>query len=261
MAYAAGISDLGASITTSQAYAAAMARPLQGRFIKDIVKDIAASHRKEIRAAISEGFVLGENNSAIMKRIRGTAAAKGSDGLLYKRNGALERLVIRNSLTHIAAVAQMDALKQLGVDEYYLSPVFDGRTSKICASLNSGGVKYYKVGKGLLPPLHPGGCRTVALPKSKGSIDKPFIADTRPLSKIPKEDRAGVIGKTNATSFEGFLKRQDSGFQREWLGESRYKLWKEGVPLSGFADPRKGRAYNLAEIQLKNKAAFTAAGL
>ncbi len=263
VAYASGVDDIGTKISTSQAYAAAMARPMQGRFIRDYVRDLSSNHKKEIRAAITEGYVLGENLQTIMSRIKGTTAAKRSDGLLYKRNGMIERLIVRNSLTHISAVAQMEAFKQLEVNEYYLSPVFDGRTSKICASLNSSGLKYYKVGSGLLPPLHPGGCRTIALPKQMGksSIEKPFIADTRPLSKIPKADRADVIGKTKATSFEGFLKRQDAGFQREWLGAARYKLWKEGIPLSGFADPRKGLVYNLAELEDKNKAAFTAAGL
>lgn len=261
LSFAAGVDDLGVKLSVNQVYAAAMSRPMNGRHIRDMIKDLSSGHRKEIFAAINEGFILGESTDRIMSRIRGTTTAKRKDGLLYKRNGKIERLIVRSSLAHISSVATMNAFEQIGVEEYYLSPVFDGRTSDICRSLNASGLTYYKVGQGILPPLHPGGCRTVALARTKSSgtySRKPFVKDDRPVGKIPKDQREGKIGITNAPSFDAWLRRQPKSLQREWLGEKRFKLFNNGVKLDKFADPVKGKAYNLAEIELRNKEAFQA---
>lgn len=257
LAFAMGVEDLGTKISTNQVYAAAMARPMNGKHIRDHVKDLATAHRKEIFGAINIGFVNGESLSAIMSSIRGTAAAKRADGLLYKRNGKIENLIVRSSLAHISSVATVESFKQLEVKEYYLSPVFDGRTSHICRSLNAEGITYYKVGKGILPPLHPGGCRTTVLARTESAeaIRKPFVRDDRPVSKIPESERGEKIGTTNAPSFDAWLRRQPKSTQREWLGETRYKLFNNGVKLNKFADPKKG-AYNLAEIERMNSEAF-----
>jgi len=259
IAIASGVADLGVKLTTSQVYAAAMSRPMNGRHIRDHIRDRSTAHRKLISSAINEGYVLGESTDKIMQRIRGTVAAKRKDGILYKRNGNIERLVVRSALNHISNTATIEAFKQIGVEEYYLSPVFDGRTSDICRGLNASGITYYKVGQGLLPPLHPGGCRTVALARTKSSgktSRKPFVSDTRPVGKIPKDELKGKIGITNAPSFDAWLRRQPIATQKEWLGPTRYKLFKDGVKLDRFADPRKGKAYNLAEIEQRNAEAF-----
>lgn len=263
IAIAMGAEALGSSVSVNQVYAAAMSRPMLGRHIRDHVRDLSLFHRKEIMAAITEGYVLGESTTRIMTRIRGTAEAKRSDGLFYKRNGALERLVVRNSISHISGVASMESYKELGLKEYYLSPVFDGRTSPICRAWNSGGIQYFEVGKGPLPPFHPGGCRTIPLPRVKGdrTAPKPFVNDTRPVKDIPKDERDDKIGVTNAKTFEAHLKRQSAALQKEWLGPTRYKLWKAGMPLGKFADPRKGIVYNLDQLRAKNAEIFQAAGI
>ena len=259
LALASGVSDLGVKLTTSQAYAAAMSRPMNGRHIRDHIRDRSTAHRKLISSAINEGYILGESTEKIMRRIRGTVELKGKDGLLVKRNGSIERLVVRSALNHISNTATIEAFKQIGVDEYFLSPVFDGRTSDICKGLNASGITYYKVGQGILPPLHAGGCRTIALARTKSSgktSRKPFVRDTRPVSKIPKDERKSKIGITNAPSFDAWLRRQPIATQKEWLGPTRYKLFKGGVKLDKFADPVKGKAFNLAEIESRNKADF-----
>ena len=261
LAFASGVDDLGVKLSLSQVYAAAMSRPMNGRHIRDHIRDRSETHRKLISTAITEGYSLGETTDAIMTRIRGTVQAKRQDGLLYKRNGNIERLVVRSALNHISNSATIEAYKQIGVDEYYLSPVFDGRTSPICRGLNASGITYYKVGQGLVPPLHPGGCRTVILARTKSSgtsSRKPFVRDTRPVSKIPTSERGELIGTTSAPSFDAWLRRQPKATQREWLGETRYKLFNDGVKLDKFADPRRGKAYNLAEIEQRNKEAFQA---
>lgn len=260
---AMGLDTLGVSISASQAYSAAMARPMLGRHIKDHIKGVSATHSSIIESAIREGFVLGESTSRIMQRIRGSVDLKHKDGIFFKRNGSIERLIVRNALGHISAVASAESMKAAGIEEYYLSPVFDGRTSDICRTWNSGGIEYFKVGKGPLPPFHPGGCRTVALPKIRGNanVEKPFINDSRPLSKIPKDQRKGKIGKTNAKTFEQHFKRQSVDLQKEWLGPTRYKLWKGGLSLGKFADPRRGKVYNLDELRQRNSDIFKAVGL
>jgi len=259
VAYASGVADLGVTITQSQAYAAAMSRPMNGTHIRDHIRDRSKAHVRLISAAINEGFVLGESTDKIMNRIRGTVAQKRKDGLLYKRDGSIERLVVRSALNHISNTASMVAFEQIGVEEYYLSPVFDGRTGDICRSLNASGIDYYKLGKGPVPPLHAGGCRTIVLARTRSSgkrSRKPFVSDTRPVGKIPKDQRKGKVGITNAPSFDAWLRRQPVSIQKDWLGPTRYKLFKDGMKLDKFADPVKGKSFNLAQIESKNKAAF-----
>lgn len=258
---AAGVQSLGTSVTANQAYAAAMSKPMLGVHVRDWVSDLDTRFKRQTFAAIREGFVLGESTGRIVKRIKGTPSLRGRDGLFFTRKNAIEA-VVRTSLAHMANVAKVEELKQAGVKKYYLSVVFDGRTSKICAAWNPGGlVKLYDLnGNNPKPPFHPN-CRTIIGFPVNGDVKKPFVADSRPVSKIPKDERSGKIGQTTSKTYAEFFDNQSAAFQKEWLGAKKYRLYKEGnYKIDRFVDPT-GKQYSIADLERLDGETFAELGL
>ena len=115
--------------------------------------------------------------------------------------------------------------------------VIDGRSTKGCAALDQ---TVWKKGDPniVYPPRHYN-CRAILIGVDKdGRIDgkRPFVESDKPVSKIPKDQRDGIIGQIDANkSFPEFFKTASASFQKEWLGETRYKLYKQGdYPISKF---------------------------
>jgi len=79
--------------------------------------------------------------------------------------------------------------------------------------------------------------------------------DERKVKDIPKDERKHLIGQLDAnTSFKEFFKQSDEFFQRTWLGETKYKLYKKGeYSIDKFADPLNKRGYTLAELKALDK--------
>lgn len=260
---AAGISEIGATVTASQAYAAAMSRPFDMLLLKEHIKDLEQRFTQQLLGEIRLGFINGESSATILRRIRGTSDQRFKDGLNFRRNGQIDR-IIRTANSHIANSARLQQFSAAGISQVWLLTVLDGRQSKICAAWNPGGrIKYYPIDSAPNPPFHPN-CRTLLMPKTKfdEDLDRPFVADDRPVAKIPKDQRKGKVGRTKASTFETWFNRQSVNFHREWLGPTRYRLWKDGgIPLTKFADPRKGKVYNIDELRSQDRQAFIDSGL
>ncbi|EMP1458489.1 phage head morphogenesis protein, partial [Acinetobacter baumannii] len=63
------------------------------------------------------------------------------------------------------------------------------------------------------------------------------------------------------TTFKEFFKKTDDFFQREWLGLTRYKLYKEGkFDFEKFFDP-EGRLYTLDQLRKLDEQTFKELGL
>ncbi|ENA3276235.1 phage head morphogenesis protein, partial [Acinetobacter baumannii] len=141
--------------------------------------------------------------------------------------------------------------------------VLDGRTSKLCASLD-GSVWEINDPAKRVPPLHPN-CRSILVPVEKdGQLvgERPFVMDERRVKDIPKEERSQLIGQLDAnTTFKEFFKKTDDFFQREWLGPKRFKLYKDGkFDFDKFFDP-EGRFYSLDDLRKLDEKAFKKLGL
>lgn len=249
---------LGGTITATQAYAAATARPLTGRHIRSLVADLEPDMRRKLSAEIREGFLTGESSGEITRRIRGSAVQNRTDGLLFRRNRGIETLV-RTSMTHISNIASQEQYKAMDVEKIVWRSTLDGRTSNICASRDG---NVYSIDKGPRPPAHPN-CRSDIIPFIEDmDWKRPSVADNRPVSKIPKAERKDVIKRVPASQdYKQWFDKQSGAYQKEWLGSSRYKLYKEGVSLDRFADPRTGRQYNLKQLKAMDSKAFKDAGL
>ena len=90
-----------ASVPPKQVYAAAMARPFQGRLLREWLDGLEESRAAKVRDAIRIGYVEGETNQQIITRIRGTKALNYADGLLdISRRDA--EAIVRTSVAHTA---------------------------------------------------------------------------------------------------------------------------------------------------------------
>lgn len=71
-------------------------------------------------------------------------------------------------------------------------------------------------------------CRCTIVPARRGERPaRPFVKDDRPVSEIPKSERAGKIGQTRDT-IEEFFARMTREQRRDYMGPSRAALFERG---------------------------------
>ena len=234
-----------------------------GQLADDVWKDLAEKVRKKAMYTVRQGIVNGNTTQQIVSELKGRkVGGEYVGGIVEQSRSALEANV-RTLRSHVANSAMQDTFDILGYEYKKFLATIDGRVSKICASLDS---KVWKSNDPNLrqPPLHYN-CRSILVGTDKdGSMlgKRPFVEDNRPVSKIPKSEREGIIGQIDAnTSFSEWFKTADSSFQLEWLGKKRYELYKNGgFELTKFIDPL-GRQYTLKELEALDSAVFKRLGL
>jgi SPP1 gp7 family putative phage head morphogenesis protein len=241
-----------------QLFSAAKKVPLAGgALVDDLLSRIAESARQKVEYAIRDGISTGKTNQEIIQRIRGTKRLNFEDGLLNSTKSDIDRTV-RTVRSHVANQAYLDSYKQIGFEYVRFVSVLDGRTSKLCASLD-GTIWEINDPAKRVPPLHPH-CRSILVPVEKdGQLigQRPFVMDERKVKDIPKDERSQLIGQLDAnTTFKEFFKKTDDFFQKEWLGPKRYKLYKEGkFDFEKFFDP-EGRLYTLDQLRKLDERTF-----
>jgi SPP1 gp7 family putative phage head morphogenesis protein len=233
-------------------FSAAKKVPLAGgALVDDLLSRIAESARQKVEYAIRDGISTGKTNQEIIQRIRGTKRLNFEDGLLNSTKSDIDRTV-RTIRSHVANQAYLDSYKKIGFEYVRFVSVLDGRTSKLCATLD-GTIWEINDPSKRIPPLHPH-CRSILVPVDKdGRLagERPFVMDERPVKDIPKDERSQLIGQLDAnTTFKEFFGKTDDFFQKEWLGPKRYKLYKEGkFDFDKFYDP-EGKLYTLEELKI-----------
>ncbi|EPE9870611.1 minor capsid protein [Acinetobacter baumannii] len=244
-------------------YAAAKKVPLVGgALVDELLSKIAETACQKVEYAIRDGINSGKTNQEIVQRIRGTKRLNYEDGFLSSSKTDIDRTV-RTVRSHVANQAYLNSFNQIGFEYVRLVATLDGRTSKLCASLD-GSVWEINDPTKRVPPLHPN-CRSILVPVEKdGQLvgERPFVMDERRVKDIPKEERSQLIGQLDAnTTFREFFKKTDDFFQREWLGPKRYKLYKEGkFDFDKFFDP-EGRLYTLDQLRKLDEQTFKELGL
>lgn len=248
-------------------WAKAKKTPLAGGALVDsLFQQIPVIARQKVEYAIRDGINSGQTNQEIIKRIRGynkTIDGKKVhfDGIVDQSKSEIERTV-RTARSHVANVAYMDTYKAVGFTHIKFVATLDGRTSATCMHYSD---RVYKIDEAHpRPPLHPN-CRSVLVGvDADGKLPgkRPFVSDSRPVRDIPKAEREGKIGQVSAnTTFKEWFNRQDKEFQREWLGEKRFKLFTEGgYSLEKFTD-QIGRKYTLNELRELDERTFKSLGL
>jgi hypothetical protein len=254
-----------ATVNVQQVYAAAMARPFQGRLLKEWAQSLEAGRMLRIRDSIRMGYVEGQTISEIIKRIRGTRAKDYEDGIIEidRRNA---ESVVRTAISHTAAYARDQFNKANGdlVKSVQWTSTLDGRTTEICMLRD--GKQYTNdthkpIGHSLPWLGGPGkahwNCRSMDVPILKSFKDLGLNIDD-----LPPKARASMDGQVPADmTYADWLSKQIAARQDEILGPTRGKLLRDGgLTLDRFAN-NKGKWYTLDELAKKDAAAFAKAGL
>lgn len=233
-----------------------------GQLIDHIFPGIADSVRKKVEYVIRDGIDNGQTNQQIIQRIKGTKKQNYADGLLNQTRSSIDAEV-RTARAHISSTTYLDTWTALGYKYTKDVATLDGRTSKGCAMKDG---RIQKLGEGHQKPPYHRRCRTTQIGCSAdGSVEglRPFVADKRAVKDIPKDQRVGKIGQVDAnTTYKAWFAQQDESFQREWLGPSKYKLYKEGgYPLDKFVDPLSGQPFTLKQLKAVDEKTFKELGL
>lgn len=255
-----------ASVSVEQVYAAALARPFQGRLLSEWAASIEADRMARIRDSLRIGFVEGKTVAQMVQGIRGTRAKGYSDGIIEIDRRHLETIV-RTAISHTAGVAR-DNLYAANADLVKATAwvsTLDTRTSSLCRVRDK---KQYTltdhkpIGHSIPWFAGPGrlhmNCRSTSSPvlKSWKDLGGANVAEFTP------SQRASMDGAVPADlNYSDWLKRQSAARQDEVLGPTRGKLLRDGgLTVDQFSN-NKGVALTMAQLRERSAAAFTRAGL
>lgn len=266
-----------------------MAKPFEGRLMRDWAGAMAQSDILRIQNSVQLGMVAGESMQQITRRVLGTGTLMGSDGMTELTRHQVNS-VVRTAVQHVANNARnafLNENKQLFDKEQFVATL-DSRTTPVCRAEDG---KQYPVGEGPIPPLHYG-CRSLRV----ATFGVPFIG-SRPanpttermlVSDYAKKNKLGdidsrddlprgtkgmydtwartkirqLVGPIPATeTYQTWLSKQGKGFQQDVLGVAKAKLFRDGgLKLDKFVD-RNGAELTLKELAQKHAEAFRAAGM
>lgn len=264
-------------------------RPFDGALLKDWAAGLATEDVRRIHGAIQMGMIAGEGSDTIARRVIGTQALNGSDGVLQMTRRQVEAIT-RTAVQHVANSARNDYMQEnadIMLGEMFVATL-DSRTTPVCRA-NDG--KVFKVGTGPRPPLHIA-CRSLRVATLDGEVlgNRPYkssttkqllreYTDERKLGRVSKRDDLprGTKGDYDAwarkkvraltgtvprsTSYQTWLKAQTQTFQNDTLGVTKAKLFRDGgLALDKFV-AADGSELNLSQLAAKHAQAFRAAGM
>lgn len=246
-----------AAVSADAIYRTAMEAPVLGRFVEDGLREVSEATRGRVYARVREGVGQGQTNAEIVRSLRGTKSMNFRDGVLKTTNNELQALV-RTGRSHLSNVTYDETYRALGVEEVVFVATIDGRTTLRCSSLDS--TTYIVNDSYPRPPLH-WGCRSVIAPYFGGRIagKRPYVKAFKPIRRIRKADRPDdMVGQVLAsTSMSEFLKRPDNAaFARQYFGDTRYKLFKEGKLSIKQMVRADGTKYSIAELRARHAKDF-----
>lgn len=194
-------------------------------------RKLADDTMDRIESELRQATLTGEAIPEISQRMQ---------NVLKLSDNAATRLA-RTSVNDVANLTRMEMINEFAGDlvtGWQYVAFLDGRTSLICQGLDG---QIFKKDDPQLPrpPRHPN-CRSVLIPVTQAS------------SEIQKEAgpglRASKDGPVKADlTYPDWLKRQPTEFQREVLGPTRFKAFKNGVPIGDMAT--YDRPLSIAELK------------
>jgi len=254
-------------VAANQVYAAAMARPFQGRLLKEWGKSLETTRMIRIRDEIRMGYIENQTVSQIVKRIRGTKANGYKDGVIEIDRRHAES-VVRTAVSHTAAYAKEQlykANKDILKCEVWTATLDNRTTKEICVPRDG---KKYEIGThkpighnytwmGGAGAAH-WNCRSVMVPVTKSWKELSGVD----IGEFSPQTRASMSGQVPAEmTYSQWFAKQSAARQDEILGPTRAKLYRDGgLELEAFSNNR-GVLYDLPTLKQRDSEAFKKAGL
>lgn len=251
-------------ISPEALYAAAMARPFQGRLLSEWASDLEADRLRRITNAVRQGFLLGDTNEQIARKIRGHVSKGYQDGALQisRANAAS---IAKTAVGHLAATAResfASANNDLIKGKQWLSTL-DNRTTPQCRIRDR--LKYTldnkPIGHKVSYLQGPGKihfcCRSTETFILKSA--KELGIDVRDVSPAERASMDGVVA--GSTTYKEWFLRQPYARQKQIVGETRARLIRDGgmSPDEFYTD--KGEWLTLKQLRERDAQAFRSAGI
>lgn len=264
-------------------------RPLGGKLLRDWAREIRAADVRRIETQIRVGLTQGESGQQIARRVVGTVALRGRNGVLEvsRRDAeAITRTAV-NAISNETRRLFFVANGSLFADEVFVATL-DSATTPICRSLDG---KRFPVGEGAIPPMHVR-CRSTRVARLDAEVigKRPYKPTTQQMllrefaaaegfqasgtrgglpygtkgrfDRFARQRTRELVGRTEAkVTYQQWLERQSAEFQDDVLGRARGALFRRGdLTVDQFVD-RTGRELRLDELARFHRDAFRAAGL
>ncbi|MER3667955.1 hypothetical protein J8791_13225 [Klebsiella pneumoniae] len=251
-------------ISPDAVYAAAMAKPFQGRLLSEWADNLEADRMARISNTVRQGFLLGDTHEQIARKVRGHANRGYQDGAL-QMSRANAGSIAKTAVGHLAATARKsfaDANDDILKGKQWLSTL-DNKTSKDCRIRDR--LKYTLDNKPIghkVPYLQGPGkihfcCRSTETYILKSSEELGIK-----VGEIKDSSRASMDGQIPAdTNYQDWFSRQSFTRQAEIIGETRARLIRDGgmSPDEFYND--KGEWLTLDQLRERDDQAFRDAGL
>lgn len=202
----------------------------------------------QIRTSVGKGFTNPEIRKQVLSRTRDQVLSKAK----FQRRQA--DTLIRTVNNHISSDARKKVLEnnQEILEGFRVVATLDSKTTFICASKDQ---KVFDLDEPR-PPYHYN-CRSVHTPVLKQEYQAAIPGLTTRAARIDGKTKQINSYKT----FEGYLKDQPIEFQKDYLGATRYKLWKQGnLKIDKFVDYNDNEL-SLDELRAREPEAFDKAGI
>lgn len=251
-------------ISPDAVYAAAMARPFQGRLLSEWADNLEADRMARISNTVRQGFLLGDTHEQIARKVRGQANRGYQDGAL-QMSRANAGSIAKTAVGHLAATARKsfaDANGDILKGKQWLSTL-DNRTSKDCRIRDR--LKYTLDDKPIghkVPYLQGPGkihwcCRSVETYILKSSEELGIK-----VGEVKDSSRASMDGQVpSETTYQEWFSRQSFTRQSRVVGVTRARLIRDGgmSPDQFYND--KGEWLTIEQLREYDEQAFKDAGL
>ena len=251
-------------ISPDVVYAAAMARPFQGRLLSEWASNLESDRLTRISNTVRQGFLLGDTVEQIARKVRGHANRGYQDGtLLVSRSNAAS--IAKTAVGHLAATARSEfsnANDDIIKGKQWLSTL-DNHTTRLCQVRDR--LKYTLDGKPIghkIPYLQGPGkihfcCRSTETYILKSSEE--LGIDVR---EMPAGTRASMDGQVAGdTTYSEWFERQSYSRQKQIVGETRARLMRDGGMKYDEFYTDKGEWLTLAQLRGRDEQAFSTAGI
>jgi len=237
-----------------QVYAAAAAKPFQGKLMSEWFSTLSSSRAERMRKTVAMGFVEGKTVQEMVREVVGTRAQGYKDGILQVDRREAEAIV-RTAVSHTAAVAREELYRDnadLIEAEQWLSTL-DSRTTPLC-QVRDGRLytprDHEPIGHKVPWLAGPGAihwnCRSVSIPVLAKDL-------TRTAAQ-----RASIGGPVaGGTTYKEWLASQPASRQDQVLGATRGKMLREGSATFDKFFNNEGRRLTLAELRASDFRAMT----
>lgn len=195
--------------------------PMDGHLLTSWTSKMESNRVERIGQALRLGMVQAETDAQLVQRIRGTRAARYSDGILDISRRSAQSMV-RTAVSHVSNSAAQETWRANAhvMKGWQYLATLDNRTTPTCAGLSG---QVFPIGQGPIPPRHIR-CRSISVPVTKSFREIGLEADELPPSK-----RASMDGQVAGdTTFKDWLLNKGEATQVEILGKTRAELFRTG---------------------------------